>query len=248
MIRVAIVAIVVTLVRVAAAQPTGGEGPQEAERLYGEGQAAYDAKHYDEAITKWERSYELSHLPGLVFNLAQAYRLRGSCTKAVETYKKFIGLDPSSAERATAEGWIKDIEPCADRPAPKQAPKIIGPAHDKDVVVTVDRGHGKRVAGVVVGIGSLAVVATGVYFGLQAQSLAGDVKSACTMGCEWATLEAKDADGRRAAQLQYIFYGVGAAGLVTSGIVYYLGARARTERVAIAPHRDGAVLTWSGSW
>ena len=223
--------------------------PNEAERLYGEGQTAYDAKRYDEAIAKWERSYELSHLPGLVFNLAQAYRLSGSCTKAVDTYHKFIQLDPSSTERATAEGWIKDIEPCTDKPPPPKKIEVplVPPKHDV-VVHTTDRGHGKRVAGVVLGIGGLAILATGAYFGLQAQSLADEVKTACAMGCEWATLESKDADGRRAAQLQYILLGVGAAGLVTSGVVYYLGVRARSTPVAIEPHGNGAVVTWSGRW
>jgi tetratricopeptide (TPR) repeat protein len=104
-------AIVALLTAVAAAEP-------EAERLYNEGQSAYDAQRYDDALAAWNKSYELSHLPGLVFNIAQAHRLRGDCAKAVEAYKKFIALDPKSSERSTAEGFIKDLSPCPqDKPS-----------------------------------------------------------------------------------------------------------------------------------
>src|SRR5262249_43069716 len=117
-------AIVALLAGVAAAEP-------EAERLYKEGQAAYDAERYDEALAAWERSYELSHLPGLVFNIAQAHRFRGDCGKAVEAYKKFVALDPKSSERPTAEGFIKELSPCpADKPTPPPPPAktVVAPA------------------------------------------------------------------------------------------------------------------------
>ena len=48
-----------------------------AEQLYHAGQTAYDDKRYDDALAAWQKSYELSHLPALEFNIAQAYRLRG---------------------------------------------------------------------------------------------------------------------------------------------------------------------------
>ncbi|HEV7559138.1 MAG TPA: tetratricopeptide repeat protein, partial [Kofleriaceae bacterium] len=93
--RLALVLLLVA--RTAAAQPN------DAEHLYTEGQKAYDDKRYDDALAAWEKAYELSHLPGLVFNLAQAYRLHGDCDKAVETYQKFIDLDPKSKQRTAAE-------------------------------------------------------------------------------------------------------------------------------------------------
>jgi len=61
-VRLALVLLLVA--RTATAQPN------DAERLYTDGQKAYDDKRYDDALAAWEKAYELSHLPGLVFNLA----------------------------------------------------------------------------------------------------------------------------------------------------------------------------------
>ena len=53
------------------ADPTPG-----AAQRYRDGQAAYDHAGYDDALTSWQQSYALSHAPGLLYNIAQAYRLR----------------------------------------------------------------------------------------------------------------------------------------------------------------------------
>ncbi len=213
----------------------------EAERLYTEGQTAYDAKHYDAAVAAWDKSYALSKLPALVFNLAQAHRLANHCAKAVEAYHRFLVLDPQSDERASAEQFLHELEPC---PATTTTPLVKPPITDQ----VVDRGHGKRVAGIVsIGAGT-ALLATGLYFGIQASSLANDVKAACTMGCEWATLEAKDSAGKRDAKLQYVFLGIGTAGIAAGAVLYVLGTKAKSTHVMVEPHGTGASLSWRGSW
>jgi tetratricopeptide (TPR) repeat protein len=235
---------------VAAAQPN------DAERLYTEGQKAYDDKRYDDALAAWDKSYELSHLPGLVFNIAQAHRLHGDCWKAVEAYRKFVELDPSSPQRATAEGLIKELEPCKDAPAPvvehHDAPLPPPPPKVRISVgqtdhVDVDRGHGKRVAAVAVAIAGLAAIGTGVYFGGRADSLATEVHDACAMGCAWADVKDRDAEGHTAALVQWGLLGAGAAALVTSGILYYVGATDHGT-VAVTPHGGGATLSWARSF
>ena len=235
---------------------TAAAQPNDAERLYTEGQKAYDDKRYDDALAAWEKAYELSHLPGLVFNLAQAHRLRGECTKAVEQYRKFIELDPSSSQRATAEALIKELEPCKDAPPPvvhhdvtppPPPPKIVAPPIVIADHVDVDRGHGKRVASVVVGIGGVVALGAGVFFGNRAQSIASEVNATCAAGCAWKDVESKDSDGRTAVTLQWVGYGVGAAALVTSGVLYYLGAHDHGT-VAVTPHAGGASVSVFGSF
>ena len=233
---------------VAAAQPN------EAERLYTEGQKAYDDKRYDDALAAWDKSYELSHLPGLVFNIAQAHRLRGDCWKAVEAYRKFVELDPSSPQRATAEGLVKELEPCKDAPAPPvierhdappppPPPKITVSVGQVDHV-EVDRGRGKRAAGIAIALGGLAALGTGIYFGSRADSLASEVAAACATGCAWADVKDRDAEGHTDALLQWVLLGTGAASLVTGGILYYVGVTDHGA-VAVTPHRGGATLSWS---
>ncbi len=90
--------------------------PSEAERLYNQGQEAYDERRYEVALALWQRSYELSRLPALLFNLGQAYRLRGEagdCARAVESYRRFLELDPGSARRPIAEAMLHELEECA---------------------------------------------------------------------------------------------------------------------------------------
>jgi tetratricopeptide (TPR) repeat protein len=233
----------VLFARIAAAEPT------DAERFYTEGQAAYDDKRYDDAIASWQKAYDLSHLSALVFNLAQAYRLKGDCTKAVETYQRFIKLDPTSPQRGDAEGRLIEIQPC-----PVEKPVVVEPPPQQlppKIVAPVEHGgRGKKIAGYVVGILGVALVGGGAYFGSRAQSLASDVNAACSTGhCEWTSdLASKDSDGRSAEKLQWIGYGVGAAAVITGALLVYLGSREHAPPITVAARPDGAAVSWTGSW
>jgi len=212
----------------------------EPERLYYEGQRAYDAKQYGAAIDAWQQSFARSKLPGLLFNLGQAYRLRartGDCTQAVDTYRRFITLDPASTKRAEAERFLAELAPCADA---ERAPILREPAPS-----------GKRPLRLAsyasLGVG-LASVAVGAYYGNRASSLGDQVTAACAETCSLADVAALDAEGRRAARLQYVLYGVGAVGLVTSGALYWLSRSERAPRVAVVPRGDGAMVSWHRRW
>jgi len=213
------------------------------EQLYREGQAAYDAKRYDEAIAKWEQSYAISKLPALMFNLAQAHRLAGHCREAVAAYKKFVALDPEASDAPTATQLIGELEPtCPAEVEPPDTQPDKPPPHGPGTTShVVDRGHGKRVFGAVVAGTGLALVATGLYFGNHATSLADEVRTACASGCEWATVEDKDAAGKRAELLQYVFLGSGAAAIVAGVATYAIGVRSKT--VVVEPRGAGVAVT-----
>ncbi|HWU86221.1 MAG TPA: hypothetical protein VN253_03055 [Kofleriaceae bacterium] len=230
------------------AQPAEAQ-PSEAERLYHDGQEAYDQQRYDAAIALWLRSYELSRLPALLFNLAQAYRLRGAagdCARAVESYQRFIEHEPSAEQRATAETWLRELRTCAKTSPedPARGSPEAGPAG----ATSAGRGAGKRRAGVIVAGGGVVVALVGVYFGNRARQLGDEVSQACAGGCLWSSVAAKDAEGRSAERTQWILYGVGAAGWIAGAALYYLGMRERTPAVAVAPREGGALLTWSRRW
>ena len=223
---------------------TGLAAAEDAESLYQEGQTAYDAKNYDAALAAWTKSYELSKLPALLFNIAQAHRLRGDCAEAVARYKQFVAADPQSSERGDAEGFIKDLEPTCPKPIVTPVKPVV-----KDTIVPVGNpGRGKRVAAYVVGGAGLAVVAVGAFFGTQASSIADEVKTDCADGCSFDAIKAKDAEGRVAERNQFIAYGVGGAALLTSGILYWLGARDRESAVTVTPRAGGASVTWTRRW
>jgi tetratricopeptide (TPR) repeat protein len=223
--------------------------PSEAERLYNEGQTAYDAKRYDDAIAAWTRSYELSHLPALVFNIAQAYRLAGNCEKAVESYKKLVELDPKSPQRTAAEGFVRDLEPCPAQIAPPPPPPDVGHVEPKPVppVVVPVEPRKRPILAYAVGGAGVALIAVGAYFGSQASSLASDVNTACKAGCDFDTIKQKDADGRSAQSYEYVFLGVGLAGVATGTVLYMLGHR-HEAAVTVTPVRGGAGLAWTHHW
>jgi tetratricopeptide (TPR) repeat protein len=251
--RAAIALAVLATARTAAADPTA-----DAERYYNEGQAAYDAKRYDDAIAAWDKSYALSHLPALVYNLAQAHRLHGDCTEALDAYKRFVALDPKSPQRASAEGFIHDLDPCPapagvvqPPPPPPSLPPSTSPTPPPPPhpAAIAHARNGERVVGIVIAGVGVAAAGVGGYFGSQAQSLANEVRAACASGCEYNAIKSKDQDGRTDQTLQYVLYAAGGAAIVTGAIVFALGSRKHVEApVAVAPVRGGAALTWSHAW
>lgn len=233
---------------------------ETAEALYDKGQAAFDAKQFDAAIVAWEQSFELSKESVLLFNVAQAYRLRGApgdCTKALTNYQKFIELNAESDQRPVAERFAAELKPCAARETtPIAEPIIMQPPPVATSVRTPtveprdeDRpGRGKKIAGLAVAGGGVGLIATGFYFGYKASALGDEVTRACYDGCDWATYSSKDDAGRRDQTLQFVFKGAGVAAVIGGGVLYWLGHSDATSNVAVAPRSDGAVLTWSGSW
>jgi hypothetical protein len=231
----------------------------EAERLYNAGQQAYEALRYDDALGSWEKSYALSKLPALLFNIAQAQRLRGKpgdCTKATANYRKFIALMPKSSERPTAEGFIAELSPCVEQEAkpvvvpPPQVvtpPAIVQPRPQPQPVVVREGGKGKRFAGYAVGGAGVILVATGVYFGAKARRFGDEVSDECADGCDWNLVKDKDAEGKSAETTQYVLYGVGAAAVAAGAVLWWMGSK-ESASVTVAPTSGGAAVSWSGAW
>ena len=234
----------------------------EAERLYNQGQTAYDDARYDDALTAWQKSYALSKLPGLLFNIAQAERLRakpGDCTNAVAHYRKFIQLQPKSSERPTAEGFIAELGSCDQDKAPPPVvvppPQAVAPPASTQVQQEQPRegggggGRGKRFAGYALGGAGVVLVVTGVYFGAKARRLGNEVSDECADGCDWNLVKDKDAEGKSAETTQYILYGVGAGALVVGGVLWWMGhSEGKSSNVAVTPPPGGAAISWGGRW
>jgi tetratricopeptide (TPR) repeat protein len=72
-------------------------------RFQGEGR-------YDEAIASYEKAYEISRLPDLVFNIAQCQRLKGDAPRALEQYRRYLALDPNGRGSAEAKQHLATLE------------------------------------------------------------------------------------------------------------------------------------------
>ena len=74
-----------------------------------QGKAFHDAGAYDEAITEYEAANTLAPAPGLLFNLAQVYRVRankGDAGRALDYYKQYVTAEPNGKAADEARQWI----------------------------------------------------------------------------------------------------------------------------------------------
>jgi tetratricopeptide (TPR) repeat protein len=96
--------------------------PPEARRLTERGLERFAAGRYDEAVSDFEASYALAPVPGLLYDLAQAHRLRGDCAAALSFYRRFLEADPGGKLRERTRARIAEMEKCAAAKPPVPAP------------------------------------------------------------------------------------------------------------------------------
>jgi hypothetical protein len=91
------------------------ERQRQAKVLLDEALRRYNAGEYEPAIESFKAAYALAPAPGLLFNIAQAYRLagKGHCLDAVRTYRSYLDASPSASNRDKVEAHLKSLEACA---------------------------------------------------------------------------------------------------------------------------------------
>jgi tetratricopeptide (TPR) repeat protein len=244
----------------ALAQPVSNDARRKAEAHFRAGDDYHRRGKYGQAVDEYLAAYDLAPLPLLLYNVAQAYRLKGDRRKALQYYEKYLAAEPngrSSAQasihadvlrkaieaedRADAERRAQEPPPPAPEPAvePPPAPTpVMTPAPPAPVAPPPARepaeaahgGGGLRVAGIVTGAAGVVCVGVGVYFGLHARSLADEVADTYSQD--------KVDEGEAANRNMFILYGAGAAAIVTGGVLYWLGARGPSTdaaAVSVAP-------------
>jgi hypothetical protein len=96
----------------------------KAKSLYDKGNVHYNLGRWKEAIDQFTQAYETCDNPDLLFNIAQAYRQDGNCSRAIFFYKRFLALKPNTPYKAEAEKFIAQLQPgCVEQPDPKEQPK-----------------------------------------------------------------------------------------------------------------------------
>jgi tetratricopeptide (TPR) repeat protein len=259
----------------APAPPADSEKDRKAKELYEQGNTHYDLAEYDQAIDLFKQAYALSRRPTLLYNIAQAYRLKGDCEQALQVYKNYLRVDTNTQIRAKVESRIEEMAACAKDPSRKP------PAPEKEAIqkdagkpavppttttppltpepapapapASESRGGTKKMIGLITGGVGVALVGTGVYFSVQAGSKADDVSSACTVAapCDWGSdLASLESDGEAAERNALILYAVGGAAIAGGVVLYLLGASeasaADAPRVSFVPLRGGGGLATAG--
>jgi tetratricopeptide (TPR) repeat protein len=168
--------IVLALSACAALAHAASSDDEEARVHYERGQAKYNIADFDAAIDEFKQSYELSKAPRLLFNIAQAYRLKKDWERALYFYNTYLRNDPNAPNRDDVEARIDEMkEKLASEsraPPPPPIPAPTPPAPTPPAPPPPERPHGPSarrlvVAGVTtLGLGIIAGAVGGGLLGL----------------------------------------------------------------------------------
>lgn len=225
--------------------------PQKARELAEKGRAFHDAGEYMKAVAAFKEAYVLAPSPGLLFNIAQAYRLAGDCDDAAWMYRRFLDSNPGEASRTLAEQHLASVEKCGHGGLLVVTPPVIDAAvpQPQAAVATVDtaphESHTKRAA-LWVGVGGGVALAGAVFFALDAKAAADNVSDLYKHGGKGSDVAAQDARGQRSATLATVLGVGGGLAVVSAGVLYAVGRHYESaQHVAIAPHAHGAEVSLS---
>jgi tetratricopeptide (TPR) repeat protein len=116
------------------------EAEQKAREHYIQGEAAFKAGRYDEAITAFEAGFAIVPRPKFLLNIAHTERKLGQLLKARSAYKKYLLMEPDSRFRDSVMAVIDELNsaladddragtaveaahPAAPSPMPPSAPR-----------------------------------------------------------------------------------------------------------------------------
>jgi len=238
-VAIAIACLAVLLPAPIAAQPASKDAHDDpAEAAYQEGRRLYDLREWDRAIEKFKAAYELRHDAASLFNIAQAYRLKGDCVEALGFYKTYARNFPDAGNRASVEKFIAELEPCAKQQAQlvKAEPVI---AADKTTVQPqpappAPADH--RVLALGIAAGGGAAVVTSLVVGALARAKWNDALSHCTAdrACDEQGLALGD-QARTRATIATVVGGIGITVAAAGIVIYMMQPAPREGGVAIAP-------------
>jgi tetratricopeptide (TPR) repeat protein len=229
---------------------------QRARALFEHGLSQFNHGRYPEAIEAFQKAYDLSQAPGLLFNLGLAYRRAGDCAHAVHFYEEYLRLEADVPNRGELEGRLTELRRCAGRTlSPPDAQ--VAPPPETHAVLEAQAGQVPRAPGrtsrwvglSLAGAGALLLI-TGAYFGVQAQDASDELDRLNRTGGMGLQSRRIIEDGESAATTANVSFILGGAAALAGAIVYYVGSRERGETSSsawVSPLPQGLVLGWAWS-
>lgn len=228
--------------------------PNRARDLAERGRIAHDAKDYSTAIAAFTEAYALAPAPGLLFNLAQAYRLRGSCDDAALMYRRFLATNPSDDARLLAESHLSTVERClaakitvpAAQPLKMSGSLVVRPQREtslgrKSSPPPSQEWRPAEKAGIGLAIGGGVALILAGYYGYESHQVESEVERRYAAGEKWKNLEDRAAEGDRASTIAKVSLGLGAAAIAASATVLVIDRRRHHRKsLKIEPVSGGA--------
>jgi tetratricopeptide (TPR) repeat protein len=214
------------------------EPEQQARALNEQANIRFNLGEYDRAIELFKQAYALAPVPGFLFNIAQAYRLKRDCTQAALFYANFLRVDPETPSRAKVEQRIAEMRACVPPPPPPPPQKPV-----QRIPI------GTLAAGVTLIAVGIAGIGAGAFYSADASAAASEVDVLRAQGGVWdAAAQASFARAEGGITAQAVLYPVGAAATITGVALVSWAASRRTRGLALVPRLDGAMVAWSGSF
>ncbi|MGB5812533.1 MAG: tetratricopeptide repeat protein [Polyangiales bacterium] len=214
----------------------------QAKQAFAAGTRAYREGDFETALARFERAYELTESPDLLYNIATVSDRMRRDAEALEAYEGYIAARPDSPDREHVEGRIEvlraaiqarkraelDAEIEARRAAMEAAEKVRA---ERPLTQHVGPGPGPWIT---MGVGGAAMVTGAVFLGLG-QRDQNDVSSA-PEGSSFADYEGQADRGPRRTKTGIALLGVGAAG-VLGGVIWQLtgGREEKIPELSIGP-------------
>lgn len=238
--------------------------PEKARLLADRGRQLQRDGKFAEALEAYKAAYVLAPSPGLLFNLAQAYRLNGDCDDAAWMYRRFLETGPREDLRALVNEHLEKLASCTHmgfrsnldlanaqhevRAMPSQPPRTqvtvaAGPTNGD-----LARAHSEQRAGTYLMIGGGVGLAVAAVFAVDAHLAANEVADAYQSGGRNPEIRSLDDRGHRDDAITAIAGISGGAALITGAVLYGLGVHTeRAQHVAVVPRLDGGAevkLAW----
>jgi tetratricopeptide (TPR) repeat protein len=108
------------------------EALEEARTAFAAGEAAFGAGRFDEAARHFERCFEITQEPDVLYNVAATYERMGRLEDAMASYRRYLELRPDTSDRAQIQSRIDAIASelaarAAAEPEPEPAAAALPP-------------------------------------------------------------------------------------------------------------------------
>ena len=230
--------------------------PNKARLLADKGRAYHNAGDYNAAVSAFKEAYVLAPSPGLLFNIAQAYRLAGNCDEAAWMYRRFLDTNPIGTHRQLAENHLAAVERCGsgglivDNPqaSPEATMAVPEPSDKLITFVSLPESRSRKYKKIGLGtaIGGGALLAGAAVFAIDAHDASNTVAETYKRGGKWEDIKDVDARGRRSSTIATAL-GIGGGLAVVSGAVLFAVGRhyEQAQHVAVTPTTRGAQVSLS---
>lgn len=240
--------------------PRSKKEAAEAKLLFETGKKAYNVGDFAKSIADWKKGYELSGDALFLFNMAQAHRQLKQYEPALFLYRAYLRELPNAPNSADVQQRIEQLEqllakaqqppneaitppatpddPAHEEVEEEEEPEVAPPPAIADTPASGRRpGRGKKLAGLIIAGGGVALLATGIVFTLSASSKADELEQASKAGEEWTDERQSTFDTMESqSTIGGVMIAVGAVGIVGGGVLYFMGRReARNVSLAAGP-------------